>query len=125
MMGAINDRRQLGEPKGRDVVRSCRLALGVLGKATFREVRETPSLPALYSVPFQFYYLSLVASFGFSSGGSEVSPGACSGAGSRALVCLSPVLTTFLASPPSSARLASPSAALVGGADGDALVAEG
>lgn len=86
-----------------------------------KEVRETPFLPVLSStLPVLLSFLVL------SSGGSEVSPGGCWGAGSRELVSCSPVLTTFLASPPSSAWVASASAAALGlGADGDALLAEG
>lgn len=116
--------RQSAEPKGRDVGWSCRWLFGFLVKP-LREVRGTPSLPVPSStLPVLLSFL-LVASFVLSSGGSEVSPGGCWGAGSRALVCRSPVLTTFLASSPSSALLASALAALGLGADGDTLVAEG
>lgn len=67
---------------------------------------------------------SWVAPTLLSSGGPEVLPGGRWGAGSRSPVCLPLVLTTFLANPPSSARLAGASAALVLCADGNAEVTE-
>lgn len=106
-------------------VQSRPLALGDLDEATWRSPwGAVARRPVLCSLPVLLSFL-LVTSFLLSSGGSEVSPGRRWGAGSRALVCLPPVLTTFLANPPSSAWLVSASAALVRGADGDAEVAEG
>ena len=89
------------------------------------EVHEAPWLAVPSSVPFQFCYLSSWLLLSFSPlgalkfhqvGAGERAPGRSSA---------SPVLTTFLANPPSSAWLVSASAALVRGADGDAEVAEG
>lgn len=125
LLGAVNDcRPPPREPQRRHAVRSRQLALLGSSKTTSTSQwnRVSPSL-VLRSLPVLSSFLSVV-SFVLSSGGSEVSPGGRWGAGSRAIVCLPPVQTTFLASPPCSAWLASASAALVLSADGDAEVAE-
>lgn len=122
-MGAANDccPPAPGEPQRRDVVPSRLLTVWVLGEATQRSPRNPVSRfrPVFPSSLLSFL---LVASFVLSSGGSEVSPGGRWGAGSRPLVCLPPILTTFLANSPSSGWLAS---ALVLSADGDTEVAKG
>lgn len=90
-----------------------------------RGVQESRSLPAPSCVPFQFCDPSRrLLLFVLASGGSGVSPGGRWGAGSRAPVCFPPIPATFWPIP----RLSLAGeriCRLVGGADGDAELAEG